>query len=251
MRRRVHALHVGVLVTPLTLAAGCASAPPAGAPPADAPIGEAPIPEAPILDARVVDDGADLGAPGPGRYAATIEQRSGSCCSESCGAMSTVASITLDLAEGGRADGQWSRRGCTVLVSGEGPIEMPYDPGPPESVCQGAAEPGQRRNVYSLDGAGRLQGAWKQDGASSRVELRTDAPAAKPWVLRCARVALRSPPARIDGPLLACRFQDAQWEQWAGFAINERVYLDDEPGLLVRSHERGRMGAEELAFERR
>jgi hypothetical protein len=165
--------------------------------------------------------------------------------------MSTVASFALELAAGGRAGGQWMRRGCTVLVSGDGPIEMPYDPGPPEAVCQGAAAPGQRREVHSLDGAGQLHGAWEHDGASMRVALRSDAPAGEPWVLRCARVALRSPPARVDGPLLACRFQDAQWDQRAGFAVNELMYLDDAPGLLVRSHERGLGGAEAPAFERR
>jgi hypothetical protein len=70
-------------------------------------------------------------------------------------------------------------------------------------------------------------------------------------VLRCERVALQSPRAQAPGPLLACRFQGAPWDQSAGFVVGGVMYLDDTPGLWVGSHQRGLWSDDEMELERR
>jgi hypothetical protein len=176
--------------------------------------------------------------PSSGRYAATIESRGAGCCSESCGAHSTIAEVSLELEAGGRARAQWSRTGCTVLESGgDGPREMAYDPGTPAALCAlRAVERGVRRDVNPLDARRAWAGSWERAGDGIVVALRDRAAT---WRLECS--------GQTRPGLLACRSVDAAWELSAGLEIGGVLYLDDAPGLRVIEVQRGRDG--DVRFE--
>ncbi len=163
----------------------------------------------------------------PGRYAASIDQRSGGCCSASCGARSTVATISLDLRVDGTARLEWTRRGCNVTLSGDGPMHMPNDPGSPDALC--AARPDgassrERRQVIDLTGQGRIDGTWTRDGGAMRVTLSVPG-AAEPWSILCARSGtgreLRAP--------FACASVRGAWSELLDFTVDSALYLDVLP----------------------
>jgi hypothetical protein len=170
----------------------------------------------------------------PGRYAAAIETRGGGCCSQSCAGHSVQTTLALTLAADGRADAQWSRSGCLVTITGDGPLEFPYDPGPPAALCA----PRDGSVVRSLDGAGRLEGKWAREGAWMRVELHPTGMGA-PWSLRCGQLVPAKGAAPFEGPVFACRFVGAPSDLTMGFEVStiflpRIVILDDRPGLVVR-----------------
>jgi hypothetical protein len=153
-------------------------------------------------------------------YSARVEVRSGMCCSQSCGAISTLSDLTLTLAADGTATLHWVRAGCLVTISssGGGPMHMPIDPGPPASVC---AMGGPGAELRALAGDVTQHGSWTHDGPGSLVTLDPST------TLRCA-------PARVDGrALLACTME-APGIDATGLTLAGQLYLDAAPGLSER-----------------
>lgn len=174
------------------------------------------------------DAGVAVGAVPAGVYSATIDHRSAGCCSQSCGARSTVASLDLEIHADGRLDARWARTGCNVTLSGNGPLMMPNDPGPPEALCGARPASSQRREVIDLTGAGALSGSWTREGRDLRVVLSL-ANVKAPWSLRCANSERDGGAARR----LTCTTADGAWSESLDFTSGGALHLDDVPGLKV------------------
>lgn len=153
-----------------------------------------------------------------GTYSAHVEVRSGSCCSASCGGVSTRADVTLALEAGGAATLRWSRTGClvTVLPDASGHAMMPRDPGPPESFC---ASPQSGAEVRSMDGTATWRGTWHTDGSSAVVELESSS------------VTLSCAPETIDAHAVVACTLDTRGVDGTGLTLSGRIYLDRRPGL--------------------
>jgi hypothetical protein len=188
-----------------------------------------------------------------GRYEASIETRGGGCCSESCGAHSIVARVTLDFDDRGGARARWTRVGCTVTESGgEGPRVMAYDPGAPEQLCVGrAASGGGRRDVHRLDGERSFVGSWRAREGAIDVELEDDATPGRSWKLSCSDEMPKQLANPVPEGLLACTVEGTPWEDSVGLAIRGVLYVDDRPGLSVSSREGGLWGDDGVRFEYR
>jgi len=173
----------------------------------------------------------------PGRYAATIDQRSAGCCSESCGARSTVSTIAIDLRPDRTAEAQWSRKGCNLTVSasrpaaGGPPLVMPNDPAP-EWLCalpDPASVAGEHRELIDLNSAGRLTGTWARE--CDGVRLALSAPReGTPWSLQCTATGTAGP----DQAPFTCTTTAGRWSESVDLAVDGRLLLDARPGFQVR-----------------
>jgi hypothetical protein len=164
------------------------------------------------------------------RLLGLVDLRAAGCCSQSCAARSTTASIDLRLAADGRLEARWSRAGCNVTLTGDGPKQMPTDPGPPEVLC-GSGAHGPAREEIDLTGAGTVPGTWSLDGDVFHVTLDVATP---PWTLRC------EPDVMKPGRLVRCTAAGGSWEQATDLLAEGALYLADAPaGATVHVREPG------------